>query len=292
MPSNISLALTFDDVLLEPCYSEILPTEVDPRTTLAGGIELSMPIISAAMDTVTDGNLAIAIAREGGLGFIHKNFSVEEQALEVAKVKKSESGMIVDPVTIGPKATLADARQLMKTYGVSGIPVVDESQKLVGILTNRDLRFESREELLVEALMTKEVVTVHPGTELDAAMKLLHEHRIEKLPVVDDDGRLHGLFTIKDIEKSENFPKATKDKLGRLRVGGAVGVGGDRKDRVAALVNAGVDIITIDTAHGHTKGVLEAVKETKDAYPELPLVAGNVATPEGARALFEAGRTS
>ena len=289
MPSNISLALTFDDVLLEPCYSEILPTEVDPKTTLTGGIELKMPILSAAMDTVTDGGLAIAIAREGGLGFIHKNFSVEEQALEVAKVKKSESGMIVDPVTIGPKATLADARQLMRNYGVSGIPVVDDSQKLVGILTNRDLRFESRDELLVEELMTKEVVTVNPGTELEGAVKLLHEHRIEKLPVVDDNGRLHGLFTIKDIEKSENFPKATKDKLGRLRVGGAVGVGGDRKDRIAALVKAGVDIITIDTAHGHTKGVLEAVKETKAEYPDLPLVAGNVATPEGARALFEAG---
>jgi len=289
MPSNIPLALTFDDVLLEPCYSEILPTEVNPRTVLAGGIELQMPIISAAMDTVTDGNLAIAIAREGGIGFIHKNFSVEGQALEVAKVKKSESGMIVDPVTIGPKATLADARKLMRDYGVSGIPVVGEKRELVGILTNRDLRFESRDELLVEQLMTKEVVTVEQGTELEGAINLLHEHRIEKLPVVDADGGLHGLFTIKDIEKSENFPKATKDKLGRLRVGGAVGVGGDRQARLAALVAAGVDIVTIDTAHGHTKGVLEAVRDTKKTYPDLPLVAGNVATPDGARALFEAG---
>ena len=288
MNPDIPLTLTFDDVLLEPRYSEVLPTEVKTSTRLAPGIDLHIPVVSAAMDTVTESRLAMAMAREGGLGFIHKNLSIENQALEVSRVKKSESGMVLDPVTIGPKATLSETRELMRRHNISGIPVVNEG-RLVGIITNRDLRFEDRAEILVEAVMTKEVITASEGIDSESSRRLLQKHRIEKLPVVDDNGAIIGLITIKDIEKSENFPHATKDNLGRLRVGAAVGVGADRKDRVAALVEAGVDIIAIDTAHGHTKSVIDAVRSTKKEHPELLIVAGNVATADATRALIEAG---
>ncbi len=288
MNQDIPQALTFDDVLLEPCYSEILPTEVNTATELAPGISLHVPIVSAAMDTVTESRLAIAMAREGGLGFVHKNLSIEEQAKEVLRVKKSESGMIVDPITIGPNQTLGEARELMSRHNISGILVVEEDQ-LVGIITNRDLRFEDRASIQVREAMTAEVVTAPEGITTEESKRLLQKHRIEKLPVVDGNGAIQGLITIKDIEKSENYPNATKDKLGRLRVGGAVGVGADRADRVAALVAAGVDIIALDTAHGHTKSVIEAVKATKKEHPDLPIVAGNVATEGAVRALVEAG---
>ena len=271
MNQDIPQALTFDDVLLEPCYSEILPTEVNTATELAPGISLHVPIVSAAMDTVTESRLAIAMAREGGLGFVHKNLSIEAQAKEVLRVKKSESGMIVDPITIGPNQTLGEARELMSFHNISGILVVEDEQ-LVGIITNRDLRFEDRASIQVREAMTAKVVTAPEGITTEESKRLLQKHRIEKLPVVDANGAIQGLITIKDIEKSENYPNATKDKLGRLRVGGAVGVGADRADRVAALVAAGVDIIALDTAHGHTKSVIEAVKATKKEHPELPIV--------------------
>ncbi|MBT6179237.1 MAG: IMP dehydrogenase [Deltaproteobacteria bacterium] len=288
MNQDIPQALTFDDVLLEPCYSEILPTEVNTATELAPGISLHVPIVSAAMDTVTESRLAIAMAREGGLGFVHKNLSIEQQAKEVLRVKKSESGMILDPITIGPGQTLGEARELMSRHNISGILVV-EGEQLVGIITNRDLRFEDRATIEVREAMTAEVVTAPEGITTDESKRLLQKHRIEKLPVVDGQGAIQGLITIKDIEKSENFPNATKDKLGRLRVGGAVGVGADRADRVAALVAAGVDIIALDTAHGHTVSVIEAVRATKKEHPDLPIVAGNVATEGAVRALVEAG---
>ena len=288
MNQDIPQALTFDDVLLEPCYSEILPTEVNTATELAPGISLHVPIVSAAMDTVTESRLAIAMAREGGLGFVHKNLSIEQQAKEVLRVKKSESGMILDPITIGPGQTLGEARELMSRHNISGILVV-EGEQLVGIITNRDLRFEDRASIEVREAMTAEVVTAPEGITTDESKRLLQKHRIEKLPVVDANGAIQGLITIKDIEKSENFPNATKDQLGRLRVGGAVGVGADRADRVAALVAAGVDIIALDTAHGHTVSVIEAVRATKREHPNLPIVAGNVATEGAVRALVEAG---
>ena len=276
-------------MLLEPCYSEILPTEVKTATELAPGISLHVPIVSAAMDTVTESRLAIAMAREGGLGFVHKNLSIEEQAKEVLRVKKSESGMIVDPITIGPNQTLGEARELMSRHNISGILVV-EADQLVGIITNRDLRFEARANIPVREAMTAKVVTApREGITTEESKQLLQKHRIEKLPVVDSNGAIQGLITIKDMEKSENYPNATKDHLGRLRVGGAVGVGADRADRVAALVAAGVDIIALDTAHGHTKSVIEAVRATKQEHPNLPVVAGNVATEGAVKALVEAG---
>jgi IMP dehydrogenase len=285
---EIPLALTFDDVLLTPQYSSILPKEAEVSTGLARGITLRVPLVSAAMDTVTESRLAIAMAREGGLGFIHKNFSVADQAKEVLRVKKSESGMIVDPVTIPPNASLSAARDLMRRHEISGIPVVD-GDKLVGILTNRDLRFETDASQPVRGLMTREVVTASEGISVEASKALLQKHRIEKLPVVDGAGHLRGLITIKDIEKSERHPFATKDARGRLRVGAAVGVGEDRGARVSALVEAGADVIVIDTAHGHTESVLGAVRDTRQEYPELPLVAGNVATAAATLALLEAG---
>ena len=282
------LALTFDDVLLVPRYSEVLPAETRVATHLVPQILLAAPLVSAAMDSVTESKMAIAIAQEGGLGFIHKNFSPEEQALEVLKVKKSESGMIIDPVTIVPAATLGDARGLMRRHDISGIPVV-EGKRLVGIITNRDLRFQERDAEAVASVMTREVVTAPEGITLDEAKVLLHRHRIEKLPVVDGAGTLLGLITIKDIEKSEQHPNATKDPLGRLRVGAAVGVGADAEARVGRLVEAGVDVLAVDTAHGHSRAVLETVRTIKRSHPDLPVVAGNVATAEATEALIEAG---
>lgn len=292
---DIPMALTFDDVLLTPQYSEILPRDADVSTQLTRNIILRIPLISAAMDTVTEGTLAIAMAREGGLGFIHKNLTISEQAREVLRVKKSESGMIVDPVTIGPDATVADARALMKRHEISGIPVVDGGQnkkeggRLVGIVTNRDLRFVEHSALLVREVMTKQVVTAREGITIDEAKVLLQKHRIEKVPVVDEAGHIKGLITIKDIEKSARHPLATKDMYGRLRVGAAVGVGADRHARIQALCDAGVDIIAIDTAHGHSRSVIDAVRATKQEFPELPIIAGNVATESATLALLEAG---
>lgn len=288
MHAAISLALTFDDVLLVPQYSSVMPKDANVQTQLTSKISLRIPLVSAAMDTVTESALAIAMAREGGLGFIHKNLTIAEQAREVLRVKKSESGMIVDPVTIRPDASLSDARELMRRHDISGIPVVDGDQ-LVGIITNRDLRFETQPTQAVSRVMTKNVVTASEGITIEESKILLHKHRIEKLPVVDKAGRLKGLITIKDIEKSERHPGATKDALGRLRVGAAVGVGEDRHERVAALREAGVDVIVIDTAHGHTESVLRAVAATKKEFPDLALIAGNVATAEATRALAGAG---
>ncbi len=286
----IGEALTFDDVLLMPQKSAVLPTEVDVSAQLTRRIRLQVPIVSAAMDTVTESPLAIAIAQEGGLGFIHKNFaSIEEQAGEVDKVKRSESGMIVDPVTVSPDAPVAAALELMSRYRISGVPVTTGS-KLVGILTNRDLRFESRVELPVSALMTsKNLITVSVGTTLHEAREILHEHKVEKLLVVDKDNNLKGLITVKDIQKQIKYPSACKDSLGRLRVGAAVGVGDETMDRAAALVEAQVDVIAVDTAHGHTTRVIDMAKRLMARYPDVDIIAGNVGTYEGALDLIEAG---
>lgn len=286
----ISDALTFDDVLLVPAFSEVLPREVDVRTQLTTDISINAPIISAAMDTVTESSLAIAIARQGGVGVIHKNMSIEAQADHVRAVKRSESGMIIDPVTIAPDAKIADALELMKQYRIGGIPVTDSSGKLIGILTNRDLRFEINTERPVQEIMTKDnLITAEKGTDLAKAKSILQEHKIEKLPVVDDDNKLIGLITFKDILKVKNYPSSCKDEFGRLRVGAAVGVSADMYDRVAALIEVGVDFICVDTAHGHSKGVLDTVKELKQKYPDLQVVGGNVATGAGAKALVDAG---
>lgn len=284
----ITTALTFDDVLLVPRYSEVVPKDVSVASRLAQSVEMQIPLVSAAMDTVTESGLAIAMAREGGIGIVHKNLTIEQQALEVTRVKKSESGMIVDPITIAPTATLSETRAIMRQRNISGIPVVD-GNALVGIITNRDLRFQEDPNSLVRDAMTREVVTAREGITADESKALLQKHRIEKLPVVDESGRLRGLITIADIEKSEKHPQATKDTYGRLRVGAAVGTSPDRTDRVTALVQAGVDVIVVDTAHGHSRGVLEAVAETRKAFPDLPIIAGNVATGEGTTALIEAG---
>ena len=285
---NVREGLTFDDLLLVPAESHVLPHEVDTATRLTNTITLNIPIISAAMDTVTESRTAICLAQEGGIGIIHRNMSIERQAVEVDKVKKSESGMIVDPITIEPEQKVGDALSLMSKYRISGVPVV-KGKKLVGILTNRDLRFETNTEQPVAAVMTKEnLVTVSTDITLDDSKKLLHAHRIEKLLVVDDDFNLKGLITIKDIEKIKKYPNACKDTLGRLRVGAAVGIL-DRETRVEALMAAGVDVIAIDTSHGHTKGVLDAVRDTKANFPNCQLIAGNVATYEGAEALMKAG---
>lgn len=280
---------TFDDLILVPARSSVLPGEVDVRTRLSRNITLNIPIVSAAMDTVTESGTAISIARQGGLGFIHKNMSVERQAIEVEKVKKSESGMIVDPITIGPENRISEVLDIMEKYRISGVPVVKQGN-LVGIITNRDLRFESNLDQKVEAVMTKEnLATAKVGITLEESKAILHARRIEKLLVVDDDGRLHGLITIKDIEKIKKYPHSCKDDLGRLRVGAAVGIGADMEERTAALFEASVDAIAVDTAHGHSVGVLKAVGKLKKAFPELELIAGNVATPEGVRALIDAG---
>jgi IMP dehydrogenase len=281
--------LTFDDVLLVPAESAVLPGEVSTRTRLTRTIELEIPLVSAAMDTVTEARMAIALAREGGIGVVHRNLSVEEQAAEVDKVKRSEAGMIVEPVTLRPDDRVADALALMATYRISGVPITDEFGLLVGILTNRDLRFEDDHARLVAELMTREnLVTVPVGTTLEEARTVLHRHKIEKLPVVDGDGRLKGLITVKDIEKRIKYPRATKDEQGRLRVAAAVGSGSEGVDRAAALVAEDVDVLVVDTSHGHSQGVVETVREIRGRF-DVPVVAGNVATAEGAEALIDAG---
>ena len=287
--SRIREGLTFDDVLLVPGASDVLPADVDLRTQLTREISLNIPLVSAAMDTVTEHETAICMAQNGGIGMVHKNLSISAQAGEVDKVKRSESGMIVDPITMQPEQRIYEALEVMARYHISGVPVVRDG-KAVGILTNRDLRFVRDTHQEISSVMTKEnLVTVPPGTTLERAKELLHEHRIEKLLVVDDAGDLYGLITIKDIEKSERFPSASKDALGRLLCGAAVGVGEDRLERSQALVDAGVDVVVVDTAHGHSAAVLETVEELRHHFPDLPLVGGNVATPEGTEALIKAG---
>jgi IMP dehydrogenase len=281
--------LTFDDVLLLPAESSVLPNDVRTATRLTRTIALEIPIVSAAMDTVTEARLAIALARAGGIGIVHRNLSIADQVAEVDKVKRSESGMIVEPVTLRPDALVADALDLMARYKVSGIPVVDDAGVLVGILTNRDLRFGADAGRPVAELMTsRDLVTAPVGTTLDEANAILHRHRIEKLPIVDADGRLRGLITVKDIRKRIEYPLATKDEQGRLRVGAAVGVGTDAFERAGALVEADVDVLVVDTAHGHSQGVLEMVRRIRDAY-DVQIVAGNIATGEAAEALIDAG---
>ena len=281
-------ALTFDDLLLLPAASNILPRDVNTTTSLTKNITLNIPIVSAAMDTVTESRTAICMAQEGGIGIIHRNMSIERQAIEVDRVKKSESGMIVDPITIDPDRKVSDALELMNQYSISGVPVV-KNGKLVGILTNRDLRFEENLNQPVANVMTKkDLVTVSASISLEDSKKLLHKHRIEKLLVVDDDYHLKGLITIKDIEKIRRYPNACKDSFGRLRVGAAVGII-DREPRIEALLAAGADVICIDTSHGHSAGVINAIKATKAAFPKCELIAGNVATSEGAKALIDAG---
>jgi IMP dehydrogenase len=281
--------LTFDDVLLVPAESDVVPRDVDVSTELTAGIHLAIPILSSAMDTVTEAKTAICMAREGGLGVIHKNYKVAEQALEVQKVKKAETGVVVDPVTIGPDQKLSEALELMRRFEISGLPVVGADGRPVGILTNRDVRFERNLGQPVRAMMTTKLVTVPEGTGLEASKELLHRHRIEKLLVVDAAGKLKGLITIKDLEKAQQHPTAVKDELGRLRVGAAVSTGPDRAERVAALLAAGCDVICVDTAHGHSKAVLEAVADIRKTFPKAQIIAGNVATAEGALALAKAG---
>ncbi len=286
---DIPVGLTFDDVLLLPAHSEVLPKEADLTTKLTEKITLNIPLLSAAMDTVTESRTAICMAREGGLGIVHKNMTPAEQAREIDQVKKSESGMIVDPITMDPDQKIYEALAVMKQYRISGVPVT-KNGKLVGIMTNRDLRFETNLDQPIANVMTKEkLVTVPPGTTLEEAKFHLHQHRIEKLLVVDDSFALMGLITIKDIEKVRKYPHACKDSFGRLRVGAAVGVGDDLEERTAALVEAGVDIIVVDTAHGHSQGVLDAIARVRRAYPELQLMAGNIATGSAASALIKAG---
>ncbi|MER1987979.1 MAG: IMP dehydrogenase [Solibacillus sp.] len=284
--------LTFDDVLLVPAHSEVLPKDVNLSVQLTKNIKLNIPMISAGMDTVTEAKMAIAMARQGGLGIVHKNMSIEQQAEEVEKVKRSENGVITNPFFLTPEHQVFDAEHLMGKYRISGVPIVNnmEDQKLVGIITNRDLRFISDYSLKIDDVMTKEdLVTAPVGTDLAAAEKMLQQYKIEKLPIVDEEGKLKGLITIKDIEKVIEFPNAAKDAHGRLIVGAAVGVSKDTMPRIAKLVEAQVDIIVIDTAHGHSQGVLNTIKDIRTAYPELAIIAGNVATAEGTRALFEAG---
>lgn len=285
-------ALTFDDVLLVPGPSDVHPNQVDLTSTLVPGVKMGIPLLSAAMDTVTEGRLAIALAQQGGVGIVHKNLTIDRQAEEVDKVKRSESGMITDPITIHPDAPIREAEDLMAKYRISGVPVV-ENHRLVGILTNRDLRFEDRWELPVREVMTKDrLVTVPVGTTLQEARAILQKHRIEKLLVVDDAGDLKGLITVKDIQKSTTYPNACKDAQGRLRVGAAVGVGPELIDRARALVAARVDVLCLDSSHGHSKGVLEGLRRLREALPDIPVIAGNVATYQGARDLCEAGASA
>ena len=282
--------LTFDDVLLIPAYSEVLPREVDLSTRFSRNIQLNIPFVSAAMDTVTEARLAIAIAREGGIGVIHKNMSIEAQAKQVHSVKRAENGMIYDPVTINRSSTVADALALMKEYHIGGIPVVDDDRRLVGIVTNRDLRFERNEKRAIDEVMTKDgLITTTQSTDLQQATDILQQHKIEKLPVVDKDFRLVGLVTYKDITKAKDKPFACKDKLGRLRVAAGIGVTADSMERASALVEAGVDAIVIDTAHGHSKGVVEVLKKVKATFPQIDVVVGNIATGEAAKYLVAAG---
>jgi len=289
IPSQIPEALTFDDVLLVPAYSDVVPTQVSTQVRLTNRITLATPLMSAAMDTVTESRLAIAIAQQGGLGVVHRNLTIEQQAGEIDKVKRSESGMIVDPVTIGPERPIADALDVMRRYKISGVPVT-KNGKLVGILTNRDLRFVSRTDIPIADVMTKEnLITVPVGTTLEQAEHILHQHRVEKLLVVNDQYELKGLITVKDIQKKLKYPNASKDSQGRLRVAGAIGATGDYLERAAALVEMRVDALAIDSAHGHSQRVLEAVAEVKAAFPEVDLFAGNVATYDGTMALIDAG---
>lgn len=286
----VSEGLTYDDVLLIPAYSEVLPRDVDTSTFFTRKIRLNVPIVSAAMDTVTESELAIAIAQAGGIGMLHKNMSIAQQADEVRKVKRSESGIILDPVTLDETALVSDAFLIMKDFNIGGIPVINSDRKLLGIITNRDLRFQKDMKRPVVDVMTKDDLIVAPeGTTLKQAEEILQDYKIEKLPVVDGDGVLKGLITFKDIQKFKNYPNACKDEHGRLRVGAAVGVTPDTMDRVDALVKAGVDVITIDTAHGHSRGVIDKLKEVKSKYPDLQVVVGNIATGEAARALADAG---
>ncbi len=286
----IGEGLTFDDVLLVPRYSTILPRQADLRTRLTRTITLNIPIVSAAMDTVTEAAMAIAVAREGGIGIIHKNMSIEEQARQVDRVKRSESGMITNPITLTPDRPVREALELMAQYRISGIPIVDESGKLIGIITNRDLRFQPRLDAPVSEFMTKDhLITAPEGTDLEEAEKILQQYRIEKLPVVDQHGYLKGLITYKDIQKKKQYPNACKDAQGRLRVGAAVGITPDTLERVAALVRAAVDVVVVDTAHGHSRGVIEMIRSIKRQFPDLPLIAGNIATGEAAEALIDAG---
>ncbi|WP_018694090.1 IMP dehydrogenase [Algicola sagamiensis] len=284
-------ALTFDDVLLVPGHSEILPNEVQLSTRLTRNISLNMPIVSAAMDTVTESNLAIALAQEGGIGFIHKNMTIEQQAEEVRRVKKFESGIVSDPVVVSPSTKVSEAISLAKQHGFSAFPVVDNDNNLLGIVTGRDIRFERNLEQHVEAAMTpkERLITVKEGAPSEQVLDLMHKNRIEKILVVDDAFKLKGMITVKDFQKAANKPNACKDKLGRLRVGAAVGVGAGTEERIAALVEAGVDVLLIDTSHGHSQGVIERVKWARKHYPDLDIVAGNVATTEGAVALADAG---
>jgi IMP dehydrogenase len=284
--------LTFDDVVVVPGYSDVLPDMVSTSTTFARDIELTVPLVSAAMDKVTEARLAIAIARNGGLGIIHRNLTIEDQAIEVRRVKRSQSGMITDPVTLSPTATLAEAEQLMNRYHFSGVPITDSNGTLVGILTNRDIRFCKQSDYtrsVTEFMTSTGLVTASEGTSLDDARSILQEHRIEKLPLVDSAGKLRGLITVKDIMKRQEFPNATRDTGGRLRAGAAVGVGEDLEERVSALVAAGVDAVVVDTAHGHSAGVMNAVQRIKSAWPDLAVVAGNVVTEEGVDALHSSG---
>ncbi|HLK35412.1 MAG TPA: IMP dehydrogenase [Polyangiaceae bacterium] len=280
--------LTFDDVLLVPSYGEVLPKDVEVKTRLCRGLDLNIPLLSAAMDSVTESRTAITMAREGGIGIVHKNLSIEAQAREVERVKRAESGMILGPVTARPSQSLRAALEVMREHDISGVPVV-EGERPVGILTARDIRFEQNLDQPVSALMTRELVTVPPGVSVDEAKRLLHKHRIEKLLVVDAQGRLVGLITIKDILQADKYPLAVKDEQRRLRVGAAIGPGPDRAERTAALVNAGVDVLVIDTAHGHHRGVLEAVRATKREFSGVKIIAGNVATSDGTEALVDAG---
>jgi IMP dehydrogenase len=283
-------ALTYDDVLLLPGYSEVLPRETDTSSKLTRNITLNIPLISSAMDTVTEHHLAIAMALEGGMGFIHKNMSIEQHAMEVRKVKRSQSGMILDPITLHINSTVGDALKIMRENKIGGIPVVDSNKKLLGIVTNRDLRFQKDNKVSVEKVMTSEkLITAEEGINLEGAEEVLQEYKIEKLPIINKSGTLMGLITYKDILKKKDKPNACKDEYGRLRVGAAVGVTGDIDERIDALVKAGVDVVTIDTAHGHSKGVIDTAARIKKAYPDLELIVGNIATPEAAKALVDAG---
>lgn len=287
---KIQEALTFDDVLLVPAHSEVLPKEVSVQTRITRDLKINIPIVSAAMDTVTEFRLAIALARAGGIGLIHKNMSISEQAEQVRKVKRSESGMIIDPVTLGSNASVGDALNLMKSYKIGGIPIIDESRKLIGILTNRDLRFESDMNKKVDKLMTsKNLVTAPQGTNLNEAQNILQKYKIEKLPVVDKNNILVGLITYKDIMKVKNYPNAAKDLHGRLIVGAAVGVTSDTLSRLEALVKVDVDVVAVDTAHGHSQGVLNMIREIRHSFPDVQLIGGNVATAEASKALADVG---
>jgi IMP dehydrogenase len=289
LDDKIKTGLTFDDVLLVPARSNILPREVDITTRLTRNISINIPIVSAAMDTVTDGNLAIAIAREGGIGIIHRAMSQEMQAAEVDKVKKSESGMIIDPITLGPEEKLEKALALMEKYRISGVPIT-KSRRLVGILTNRDLKFETNMKKKIHEVMTKDnLITATEGTTLEKAQKILHKHKIEKLPIVNRKFNLIGLITIKDIEKRRKYPNACKDRLGRLRAGAALGIGDETPSRAEAVIRAGVDVLVVDTAHGHSQAVISAVKNLRKKFPDTDIIAGNVATAEGAKELISAG---